>query len=272
LLASFVIPTLGFFASYYTDYHKAPDWFPLRDFLRVNTKTGDTVIMTSLDPTTGYTDPGFGYYYSGTAQVIALPHPNFDTAQVVKKALDQSRAVWFILAGESTASVENALSADGQLIGEWATGRSFSVHEYRAKQAKTTETDASLDLAVGEGHLSGYAIDGEKRSGSVLNVLLYWDHMPKDGLKVFVHLIGAVKSDGSPLWTQDDHPPQLTGGDLGRDVYHLDLATVPPGDYAIEIGLYDPNTLQRLPILDKSSGHTVGDSYLIAHIKIDPAH
>src|SRR5262249_866644 len=135
--------------SRYYSFHKAPDWFPLRDFLRANTRAGDTVIMTSLDPATGYTDPGFAFYYTGPAQLIALPHPNFDTGQVVKQTLDQSRAVWFILAGENTASVVNALSADGQLIGVWPTGRSFSVHEYRGKQVKAPEIATPISLSIG---------------------------------------------------------------------------------------------------------------------------
>jgi len=58
-LGLLIIPTGVFFANYYADYHKAPDWYSLRDFLSAQTRAGDTVIMTSLDPSTGYTDPAF---------------------------------------------------------------------------------------------------------------------------------------------------------------------------------------------------------------------
>jgi hypothetical protein len=33
-----------------------------------------------------------------------------------------------------------------------------------------------------------------------------------------------------------------------RDVYTLPLETVPPGEYALTIGLYDPDTNERIPV------------------------
>ena len=34
-----------------------------------------------------------------------------------------------------------------------------------------------------------------------------------------------------------------------RDEYTLDVpASLPPGDYRIEVGMYDPQTLERLPV------------------------
>lgn len=269
-VSPFALATTLSLSGYYA-YQKAPDWYTLRDFLRANATAADTVIMTSLDPTTGYTDPAFAYYYSGPAQVIALPHPQFDTTQVVKQVLDQSRTVWFVLVGDNTAPIEGALTENGQLISMQAAGRSFFVHEYRGRQPKASEMAVPLALSIGEGTLVGYTVEGETRTGSVLNVLLFWDHAPKDGLKGFVHLIGSPRADGSPLWTQDDHPPRPSDGSSGRDVFRLDLASVPPGDYDIEIGLYDPNTTQRFPILDRTSGKSIGDSTVIAHVRIDSA-
>ena len=69
----------------------------------------------------------------------------------------------------------------------------------------------------------------------------------------FVHLIGP---DGK-LYGQVDHTPgagayPTTGwlvGEYITDLYTLPLAAdAPPGAYQIEIGLYNPNTGERLPL------------------------
>jgi hypothetical protein len=42
----------------------------------------------------------------------------------------------------------------------------------------------------------------------------------------------------------------------------------PPGQYPLTIGLYDPESGQRLPIFD-ADGNLVGDSLLLATIEIE---
>jgi hypothetical protein len=89
-------------------------------------------------------------------------------------------------------------------------------------------------------------------------------------LKAFLHLIGAVNpARGTPLWSQDDHFPQnmristdsWSAGEIYRDVFKLPVAEVPPGHYTLNIGLYDPDTGQRI-LTD------TGDSYEIAAITL----
>ncbi len=242
---------------------KAPDWYSLRDYLRSNTTSADTVIMTSLDPQTGNADPAFEYYYNGPANVVTLPHPGFDVEAVVQKALEESRAVWFIVSGSDIRPINDALLSNGVLISDQGAGRSFLVRQYRARTVKPDkEVETPLKLSIGDSIVYGYSILGELRTGSTLTVLLFWQQ-PNSGLTTFVHLIGPAKPDGSTLWTQDDHPPAA-----GRDVYHLDLSSVPPGQYMVEIGLYDAKTNQRAPITDLTTGKTPGDSYTLATISI----
>jgi len=102
-------------------------------------------------------------------------------------------------------------------------------------------------------------VGGELRTGKMLSVLLYWQPPPTANLTAFVHLVGVA---GSPVWAQSDHPPFRSA----RDVYLLDLASVPAGTYAIEIGLYDASTGQRAPIED--SGQPVGDSTILTQVSI----
>ncbi len=264
LIGITVLMMLPSLASYYSlAYPKAPDWYSLRDYLRANTSAADAVIMASLDPQTGNADPAFEYYYSGPAQIITLPHPDIEIEPTIRQALDRRRAVWFVVSGTDTEPINRALLADGALISDQGAGRSFLVRQYRARQPKAIEVDSPLALSVGGGALSGYSLGGWKRSGSALTLLLFWKQKPADGLTVFVHLIGPPKADGSPLWTQDDHPPAAPG----RDVYLLNLAGVPPGRYQIEIGLYDPKTNQRLPIMD-AVGARIGESYTLTDVTV----
>ena len=102
-----------------------------------------------------------------------------------------------------------------------------------------------------------------------LTVWAYWQPLRQTDvpLKAFVHLIGPVNPDTStPLWSQHDHEPQ--NGRIStatwqpdaryRDVFHLPgVASVPAGDYTLAIGLYDPNTGERLLTADGTDSYTI---------------
>ncbi len=259
-----LVPTISGLADYYSPaYRKAPDWYGLRDYLRAHAAATDSVIMTSEDPSTGYGDPAFEFYYSGPAHIVTLPHPQVDTVQAVQQELKNYRSVWSVMVSDYGKPIDDALAANGMLISDQWAGQSFRVREYRDRQVKPAEIESPLALSLGQGTLIGYSLDGQAHTGLTLIVLLYWQHAPAPTYHAFVHLIGPAKPDGSPLWTQFDHPPTAPG----RDVYPLDLTNVPSGTYSIEIGLYDPNTGQRVQISD-GTGKLVGDSTILSPITV----
>jgi hypothetical protein len=122
--------------------------------------------------------------------------------------------------------------------------------------------------------LIGHGIVGDWRPGGRLGVTLYWQALgPTDRpLTVFVHLLDA----GEKVRSQRDSPPlngarPTTGWQAGEyltDRYEL---TVPsdaaPGDYAIEIGLYDPTTGARAPVVDEA-GRPTGDRLILARGRV----
>jgi hypothetical protein len=72
---------------------------------------------------------------------------------------------------------------------------------------------------------------------------------------VFTHLLGP---DGK-LWGQQDNVPvqgtypttAWLPGEVVEDAYAIKvLAGAPSAQYALEIGMYDPTTGDRLPVLD----------------------
>jgi 4-amino-4-deoxy-L-arabinose transferase-like glycosyltransferase len=91
------------------------------------------------------------------------------------------------------------------------------------------------------------------KPGDVVYLQLWWRAgAPTAGdLTVFTHLLGPPKPDGNILWVGRDAGPgdgsvpttTWSAGDLILDEYQLILpADAPPGEYTIEIGLYDPAT------------------------------
>jgi hypothetical protein len=112
--------------------------------------------------------------------------------------------------------------------------------------------------------LLGYDLDRTAaRPGEVLHLTLYWRARPGPGgatgttdasYTVFTHLLGP---DGR-VYAQQDNPPQRgehptsawLAGEIVVDRYELRMdAQAPAGEYELEIGMYDPRTGVRLPVL-----------------------
>ena len=57
-------------------------------------------------------------------------------------------------------------------------------------------------------------------------------------------------------------------GEIVTDEYEIAVKSdAPPGDYQIEVGMYDPANLQRLPVLDPAGA--VGDRILLGNVEIE---
>ncbi|MBI3958455.1 MAG: hypothetical protein HY328_06570 [Chloroflexi bacterium] len=102
--------------------------------------------------------------------------------------------------------------------------------------------------------LNGYGLPKEVTPGGALLVALEWESLrpvTKD-YRVFVHLLDAsgtklAQRDGQPvLWLRPTSGWQP--GERIVDRYGLLLpADLPPGEYSVTVGLYDPETGERQP-------------------------
>ena len=122
-----------------------------------------------------------------------------------------------------------------------------------------------------QAELVGYVLSpATVRPGETLRLTLFWQARQwiAQDYTVFVHLLDAQ----GKLWGQHDGPPQegvlptsaWIPGELLRDEHILTVdAQAPAGDYRLAIGLYDPATLQRLPVFD-AQGHLLGEEVLLA--------
>jgi len=111
------------------------------------------------------------------------------------------------------------------------------------------------------------------QAGTTLDITVCWQAVtvPQGDYTAFVHL-----ERGATLGGQDDRPP-VNGlnpthtwqpGESFLDRYQVAIpATTAPGVYALRIGFYAPDTLQRLPVID-SAGATVGDALTVGQVTV----
>jgi hypothetical protein len=118
------------------------------------------------------------------------------------------------------------------------------------------------------------------RPGDVVQLKVVWETKQTTPIdyKVFVHLIGPPKADGTIIYTQRDARPcadtyptrQWHPGELVIDTYSLALpADLPSGDYLLKIGWYagEGGAGSRLPAFDEA-GQFLGDSVLLETVRI----
>jgi hypothetical protein len=150
-----------------------------------------------------------------------------------------------------------------------ATERVFTVPETRYPSGANfgdlvTLVGADLDTAA-------------VRPGETLHLTLYWQARTRTEkpYTVFTHLLDA----DSRIWAQQDGIPvngtrPTTGwvpGEVVKDEVQLAIdPQAPPGDYVIELGLYDASdpALPRLSILDEAS-QPVDDRVLLAEVRVE---
>jgi len=116
-----------------------------------------------------------------------------------------------------------------------------------------------LEVNLGDGvRLLGYSIEGNLRLRGDLRLTLFWQALSRmdHDYTVFTHL---VDGEGQ-IWGQKDNPPvdgfyptsQWEEGDIMRDQYNLVISPdAPPGEYWIEVGMYLPETGERLEVHGK---------------------
>ena len=114
--------------------------------------------------------------------------------------------------------------------------------------------------------LLGYDLHQE---ASTLHLILHWQALRRlDYYKVFVHLYNTQSGD---LVAQNDTVPRQwtyptnwwEAGEVVSDEIALSLEGIPTGVYRIGVGIYDPDTMERLPV------QTQDDVLLGDHLELE---
>ncbi|MFC1465339.1 MAG: glycosyltransferase family 39 protein [Candidatus Brachytrichaceae bacterium NZ_4S206] len=166
----------------------------------------------------------------------------------------------------------------------WMSGNLYKVHERWVGNIRLAIYDSGADHSawpVIPGATFGEAIAlveargrlGEMRRGDVVPLELTWQAQTKldRRYKVFVHIgppdgAPVAQHDSEPVagyrptdgWSPDERIVDRRGAWIGPDV--------PPGAYGVFVGLYDPDTGARLPVIQ--SGASVGDRLKLGEITI----
>jgi len=258
-------------------YAKSPDWRDLIGYLEENTQSDEIIIQTGVDA-------GFGFYYENAdipAGEFALPsnfsQPIDDVITGMENTAEQFDTIW--ITGRTFPDWQNAGVVEDwafenlQLIRE-AEIASLPVRQFMSWDVQENEIlDEPIAIFGDSIALAGMEIL-ESDYTDTLTVLLYWQPIQQTDVPhtVFVHLVGGINPEtGSPLWAQDDHPPQngrvstdlWLSDDIYRDVYTLSLEGVEVGDYQLYIGFYDPTNSERLLIENDA------DAYITETITIE---
>jgi len=183
--------------------------------------------------------------------------------------------------GEMVVAFQSATAEDRRLMpcraGEPAGQAMITPLQIEATQRVFSPPEVQHRVEVGNlgGKVALYGYDlsaRDLRPGDTLNLTLYWQALePMDiPYTVFTHLLDVTNQVRGQMDGQPQGGARPTTGwvpqEYLRDEYQLILAAdAPPGEYVIEVGMYDASTpeFRRLPLLD-AAGDFVDSRILLA--------
>ncbi|MFQ5400527.1 MAG: ArnT family glycosyltransferase [Anaerolineae bacterium] len=156
---------------------------------------------------------------------------------------------------ETAVSLDSPAAPDGQ--------PAFLAYELAAPPPLTIPNPVSVNFG---NHITllGYEVDGAA-AGATMPLTLYWrvDGEPAAGFAPFVHLEDAWGYRWSQVETFAYPAEQWQPGEI--IVQHVELPVppgAPPGAYRLRLGLFDPDSGDRLPQLGED-GRYAGDTFII---------
>ena len=264
--------------AYYNDPHYARDNYRgIVQTIEAGARTGDAIILNAP----GQSDI-FGYYYDGSLPVIPLPRQRPLNEQATLAELssiaDQNGRLWVVYYGDQQADPRRLMESwlDRQAFkasDRWYSNARLALYALPTDQAAALQP---LNDQLGPNiRLQGYQLDSDGvAAGDIVPLTLSWQaNSPLiERYTVFAHIIDKQNT----LWGQRDSEPASglrptttwQPGETIQDKYGLPiLPGTPPGEYQIEIGMYRPDTGQRLQITD-STGKPLGDHILVGPLKV----
>lgn len=123
--------------------------------------------------------------------------------------------------------------------------------------------------------LDGYRlIDREVRAGDVVKLILHWRAEGKVGekYKVFVHLLDqegrlVAQRDSEPVGGSKPTMGWKIGEEIGDNYGILLPDDVPSGEYELVVGMYEPESGERLLIVDEN-GVVIGDKVSLGMVEV----
>jgi mannosyltransferase len=172
-------------------------------------------------------------------------------------------------------------SPGGDLISELGT-LGVAAREVTVLGAGDVSIPYRYEAELGDGvRLLGYGTTSTAVApGDTFGLTLYWQAQSavEQRYKVFTHVLGETFNvrTGSFLWGQQDNEPvsdtrptsTWRAGEVIVDGYAIPIdGESPSGEYSVEIGMYEPATGTRLPVLDRE-GNPVADHIVLFSLRV----
>lgn len=258
-----LVPTVvGLHRLYADPSYARDDYRGIAAYLQAVGKSGDAIVLNA---------PGqnevFGYYYQGNLPVYPLPEdrpldPETTESALASLARPASRVfaiLWATEESDPERFVESWLDERTyKALDTWYGNVRLAVYAVPAHTPSEPDHSLDLDLLSGENGdkitLVGYSLLNDRlAAGDIAQLTLFWqaDRTPSRRYKVFVHaldeadqIVGQRDAEpgGGARLTTDWQPGELVADNYGLPIH----PATPPGRYRIEVGLYDPETGQRL--------------------------
>lgn len=240
------------------------------DFRSVDESFAVPIWYTHQTPRSCYTDPQ-NYFVSlkgreTPEEVEKLPQQGYGLTRIVQ--IDDGTPMLYLYEKGKPSSPEPEI---------------YHIDDYRALFDTSATPERYTEEYAGENRvhlnfgqkllLTGYTVDSQSlKPGETMEVDLYWQALsPMDiRYRAFVH----VETD--QMWGQHDEDPacrlrtdewRAPQSAVGQFRVTLDSNT-PPGDYPITIGVYNPETWERLEIFDEA-GQNLGSVLNLDTIRVE---
>jgi hypothetical protein len=161
-------------------------------------------------------------------------------------------------------------SADGQQSALLPLGT--LVVSAGGRQFTPPEMENDLEVAFGDS-MALLGFDGPQIANDALDITLFWQSTQEMSIsyKLFLHLIDTASGE---LVAQLDTVPRDWAyptntwhkNEVVSDRLRLPLHDLPPGDYALRLGVYHPDSGARLPLSSAAGLDTTDDSLLLTVI------
>jgi 4-amino-4-deoxy-L-arabinose transferase-like glycosyltransferase len=146
----------------------------------------------------------------------------------------------------------------------------------RTRSYEIPPMEHELGWRLGSGiRLLGYDLDPNVQAGGPLRLTLYWQCLSEmsESYTVFTHVLDS----DNLIKGQVDRVPGIpetpttswVQGEVVADPYEIRVdPQAPPGEYVVEVGMYDPATTERLPACDAQGG-VQGDVVVLGTVYVE---
>ncbi len=258
-----LVPSVYALNNYYIgSAYARDDYRGITEYIRAVGRPGDAILLNA---------PGqqevFGYYYDGDLPVYPLPDsrpldPAATEAALLELAQPGGRVfavLWATDESDPERFVEGWLDTRAyKALDSWYGNVRLVVYAVPEQSPQAPEQMLDVPLQNPETGdeitLLGYSLlNDQLAAGDIAQITLFWqaDRTPVRRYKAFLHVLDSANHIVGQRDAELGGGARLTDGwspgEVIIDNYGVPIhPATPPGEYRVEVGMYDPETGQRL--------------------------